>query len=69
MIRKAAARSIRFCNASPILNPKDVWDSNYVGVWHLGESALPLKESSKRTRDFSAAIGTGFGYAASGSGA
>ena len=54
------------CANPPTVNPKDVWDSNYVGVWHLGESALPLKESSKRTRDISAAIGTGFGYAASG---
>ncbi len=54
------------CANPPVVNPKDVWDSNYVGVWHLGESALPLKESSKRTRDFSAAIGTGFGYASTG---
>ena len=54
------------CANPPTVNPKDVWDSNFVGVWHLGESALPLKESSKRSRDFSAAIGTGFGYAATG---
>ena len=54
------------CANPPTVNPKDVWDSNYVGVWHLGESALPLNESSKRSRDFSAAIGTGIGYASTG---
>ena len=34
------------------VDPKDVWDDDYVGVWHLGESALPLKESSETTCDF-----------------
>ena len=37
---------------APAVNPADVWDSNYVGVWHLGESALPLMESSGRSYGF-----------------
>ena len=34
------------CANPPAVAAKDVWDENYVGVWHLGENALPLKESS-----------------------
>ncbi len=45
---------------------KSVWDDDYVGVWHLGESELPLRESSETTRDFSSAAGSGISYAASG---
>ncbi len=48
------------------LPTSSVWDDDYVGVWHLGESALPLRESSETTRDFSSAAGSGIGYAASG---
>ena len=40
------------CVSAPAVNPADVWDSNYVGVWHLGESALPLMESSGRSYGF-----------------
>jgi hypothetical protein len=44
--------------ANPIaMNPQDVWDENYVGVWHLGESGLPLKESSGVSTPFSRATG------------
>jgi len=43
-----------------------VWDGDYVGVWHLGESALPLKESSGASSDFTSQSGTGIGYAAEG---
>ena len=31
---------------APPVDPADVWDDGYVGVWHLGESTLPLRESS-----------------------
>jgi hypothetical protein len=40
------------------MNPNDVWDENYVGVWHLGESALPLKESSGVSTPFTTATGS-----------
>ena len=45
---------------------ESVWDGDYVGVWHLGESALPLKESSGASSDFTSQSGTGIGYAADG---
>ena len=45
---------------------ESVWDDNYVGVWHLGDGALPLKDSSNVSRDFTAADGAGIGYAAQG---
>ncbi|MBO4708208.1 MAG: DUF2341 domain-containing protein, partial [Kiritimatiellae bacterium] len=45
---------------------KDVWDDDYVGVWHLGESELPLKESSATSSDFDSQHGTGVDYAAEG---
>ena len=32
------------CATPDAMNPQDVWDENYVGVWHLGESGLPLNE-------------------------
>ena len=31
---------------APAVDGSKVWDGDYVGVWHLGESALPLRESS-----------------------
>ena len=45
------------CATPDAMNPQDVWDENYVGVWHLGESTLPLKESSGVTTPFSRATG------------
>ena len=36
----------------PANTPSDVWDENYVGVWHLGGDALPLRESSATSVDF-----------------
>ena len=45
---------------------ESVWDDNYVGVWHLGDGALPLKDSSNVSRDFTAADGAGIGYASPG---
>ena len=37
---------------APPVDPADVWEEGYVGVWHLGESALPLKESSGTSTAF-----------------
>ena len=42
-----------------------VWDSGYVGVWHLGQSGLPLTESTGVTKPFSGLVGS-VNYAASG---
>ena len=45
------------CDNPVAMNTSDVWDENYVGVWHLGENALPLKESSGVSTPFSRATG------------
>ena len=45
------------CATPDAMNPNDVWDDDYVGVWHLGESALPLNESSGVSTPFSRATG------------
>jgi hypothetical protein len=50
----------------PAVNAKDVWDDDYVGVWHLGESVLPMKESSETSSDFESKFGDTIGYAAPG---
>ncbi len=50
----------------PRVAAKDVWDDDYVGVWHLGESELPMKESSGTTTDFTSMTGTGIVFAAAG---
>ncbi len=50
----------------PAVSSKDVWDENYVGVWHLGESALPMKESSETSSNFTTANGGAVVYAAEG---
>ena len=50
----------------PAVAASDVWDSGYVGVWHLGETSLPLRESSDRSSSFTSADGTGFRFAAQG---
>ncbi|MBQ6137023.1 MAG: DUF2341 domain-containing protein, partial [Kiritimatiellae bacterium] len=54
------------CSEPPLVAAKDVWDDDYVGVWHLGESVLPMKESSKTSTDFTSSAGTGIGFASSG---
>ena len=42
-------------NSSPCAaSTARVWDSGYVGVWHLGQSALPLTESTGVSRSFTA---------------
>ena len=50
----------------PAVAAKDVWDEDYVGVWHLGESELPMRESSRTTTDFTSSGGTGIVFAAPG---
>ena len=50
----------------PVVAPKDVWDDDYVGVWHLGEKLLPMKESSETTSDFTSTNGTGIAFAQTG---
>jgi len=42
----------------PAVSSADVWDSDYVGVWHLGEAVAPLKESTGVSTAFDTAIGT-----------
>ena len=55
------------CTGTPqAVDPKDVWDDGYVAVWHLGESAVPLKESSETTSDFTTTNGTGIAFASQG---
>ena len=48
------------------VDPKDVWDDDYVGVWHLGESGLPLKESSETSSDFETSHGETIHFATNG---
>ena len=50
----------------PAVNTKDVWDDDYAGVWHLGESALPMTESSGASVGFTQSNGSGIGFASSG---
>ncbi|MBR3086818.1 MAG: DUF2341 domain-containing protein [Kiritimatiellae bacterium] len=51
---------------APPVDATNVWDSGYVGVWHLGESALPLKESSGTSTDFTETMNGGETLASSG---
>ena len=37
------------CANPDVVNPKDVWSNGYVGVWHLNESARPLRNSTATT--------------------
>ena len=50
----------------PGVAAEDVWSNGYVGVWHLGEGTLPMKESSRTTTDFTASGGSGIVFGASG---
>ena len=50
----------------PAVTASDVWSNGYVGVWHLGESALPMKESSGVSTGFTSAGGSGIVYASAG---
>lgn len=40
------------CANPPANNPQDVWSNGYVGVWHLGESARPLADSTSHGLNF-----------------
>ena len=53
--------------ATPVaVTPSSVWSADYVGVWHLNESGVPMAESSGVSTPFSTAGGSGIVYAASG---
>ena len=52
--------------SAPPISAAAVWSNGFVGVWHLGESALPMKESSKTSSDFTISSGSGIGFAAEG---
>ena len=54
-----SAESGRYAGELPEVAAKDVWDDDYVGVWHLGEASLPMKESSRTSTDFSTSSGSG----------
>ena len=54
------------CAAPDAVTPADVWSADYVGVWHLNESEVPMAESSGVSTPFSTAGGSGIVYAASG---
>ena len=54
------------CRVPGDVSPSDVWSEDYVGVWHLGESVLPLKESSGISTSFSTSYGSDIAYAATG---
>ena len=54
------------CDTPAAVTPADVWSADYVGVWHLNESAVPMAESSGVSTPFSTAGGSGIVYAASG---
>ncbi len=54
------------CATPAEVTPADVWSADYVGVWHLNESAVPMAESSGVSTPFSTAGGSGIVYAAHG---
>ena len=54
------------CALPVAVDSSEVWDDDYVGVWHLGEGGLPLRESSLASTDFTKQNGTGIQYASSG---
>ena len=45
------------CANPPENNPKEVWSNGYVGVWHLGESARPLVDSTPHGLNFTKSHG------------
>lgn len=54
------------CSTPAAVTPASVWSADYVGVWHLNESGVPMAESSGVSTPFSTAGGSGIVYAASG---
>ena len=58
-LTKGTTITAYYGNPSPCAASADsVWDSGYVAVWHLGESTLPLAESTGVTTPFSSSNGT-----------
>lgn len=41
------------CANPPSVTASDVWSNGYLGVWHMGESASPLKASTPGSAEFS----------------
>ncbi len=37
---------------APSINPMNVWTNGYVGVWHLGQTSLPVEDSTENPADF-----------------
>ena len=57
-LTKDTAITAYYGNPSPCAaSAESVWDSGYVAVWHLGESALPLDESTGVTTPFATKVG------------
>ena len=54
------------CDNPPQVNAADVWSNDYVGVWHLGESGIPMVDSSGVSSSFTQARGSSLVYAAEG---
>ncbi|MBQ6137066.1 MAG: DUF2341 domain-containing protein, partial [Kiritimatiellae bacterium] len=54
------------CTLPVAVDSSAVWANGYVGVWHLGEGGLPLRESSRTSTDFTKQNGSGIKYAQTG---
>ena len=39
------------CDAPAKVSAKDVWANGYIGVWHLDETGLVMKDSSWKSAD------------------
>jgi hypothetical protein len=65
-LKSGTAITAYYGSSSPdAVDPHDVWDSNYVSVWHLGGTGLPLAESTGGGKAFTEDTGT-VGYNVSG---
>ena len=66
-LEKDAKIFVYYGNETPEeVSAADVWNDGYAAVYHLGESALPMKESGARATDFTASEGNGIVFAADG---
>lgn len=66
-LAKDAKIFVYYGNETPEeVSAADVWNDGYAAVYHLGESALPMKESGARATDFTASEGNGIVFAADG---
>ena len=58
-LTKATTITAYYGNPNPCAaSAASVWDSGYVAVWHLGESAIPLAESTGVTTPFATKVGS-----------